>query len=92
MSRPRKSYEERIFRLTLLSGLPAVLVALGPLWFLPHAPKVVWTLTLLVLGSWLGLAWRVRRAVWLRSTAFQGQFSFPSRFRHWRPIRQVLQR
>lgn len=63
MSRPRKSYEERIFRLTLLSGLPAVLVALGPLWFLPHAPKVVWTLTLLVLGSWLGLGWRVRQQV-----------------------------
>ena len=36
MSRPRKSYEERIFRLTLLSGLPAVLVALG--WLEPAGP------------------------------------------------------
>lgn len=63
MRRSRDRYEARILRLTLLSGLPAVLVALGPLWLTPHAPKVVLTLSLIVLATWLGLAWRVREQV-----------------------------
>jgi nitrogen fixation/metabolism regulation signal transduction histidine kinase len=63
MGRPGTNFEARILRLTLLSGLPAVLVALAPLWLAPHAPKVNWTLSLIVLGTWLGLAWRVRELV-----------------------------
>lgn len=59
----RQGHEQRVFRLTLLSGLPAVLVALGPLWFSSHSPKVVWTLSLIVIGTWLGLAWRVKELV-----------------------------
>lgn len=62
MSR-RRRHEDRIFRLTLLSGLPAVVVALWPLWTAPHTAKVVWTLTVLVLGAWLGLAALVREQV-----------------------------
>lgn len=63
MSRSHNNYEARILRLTLLAGLPAVVVALGPLWLGPHAPKVKWTLSLIVLGAWLGLSLHVRELV-----------------------------
>jgi nitrogen fixation/metabolism regulation signal transduction histidine kinase len=56
-------HDQRIFLLTLLGGLPAVVVALFLLWFSDYSPKVQWTLTLLVVGFWLGLAAAVRERV-----------------------------
>ncbi|HEX4951107.1 MAG TPA: ATP-binding protein [Blastocatellia bacterium] len=56
-------HDLRIFFLTLLAGLPGVAVALYLLWFGDYSTKVQWTLTLLVVGFWLGLAAAVRERV-----------------------------
>jgi nitrogen fixation/metabolism regulation signal transduction histidine kinase len=56
-------HDQRILLLALLAGLPAVAVALFLLWFSDYSPKVQWTLTLLMVGSWLGFAAAVRERV-----------------------------
>ncbi|HWA86781.1 MAG TPA: ATP-binding protein [Opitutus sp.] len=61
MATKRKlSHEQHVFLQALLSGLPAVIVALWILWLGidGHIPtsKVQWTLTLLIVGCWLGFA------------------------------------
>lgn len=65
MSRPprRLSHDARIFWLVLMSGLPAVVVAMAYLWGGDNSPKVQWTLTLVVLSFWLGYAAAVRNRV-----------------------------
>ncbi len=50
------SYQRRIFLLALLTGLPAVVLALLLLWTGGLDPRLRWTLTGLLLASWLGLA------------------------------------
>ncbi|HYP17383.1 MAG TPA: ATP-binding protein [Opitutus sp.] len=54
------SHEQAVFFQCLLAGFPAVLVAMYFLWLAPAGqtptPKVQWTLTLVVLGFWLGFA------------------------------------
>lgn len=62
MSR-RRSHQDRVFLLALGCGLPAVVAALGQLFATPHPPKVLCTVTLLVLGGWLGLAAVAREQV-----------------------------
>lgn len=59
----RLRYETRIFVLTLAAGLPGSVTALALLWWGDHAPKVQWTLTVLILLWWWGLAAAVRRRV-----------------------------
>ncbi len=61
--RRRLYHDQRILFLTLLAGLPAVVIALFLLWFSDYSPKVQWTLTLLMVGCWLGLAAAVRERV-----------------------------
>src|ERR1019366_2313535 len=56
-------HERAVFFQTLLGGLPAVVVALCYLWFGDSAPKVQWTLTLLLVGCWLGFAAAVQNRV-----------------------------
>jgi nitrogen fixation/metabolism regulation signal transduction histidine kinase len=56
-------HDLRIFFLSLLAGLPATIVAMFLLWFSDYSPKVQWTLTLLVVGCWLGFAAAVRERV-----------------------------
>jgi nitrogen fixation/metabolism regulation signal transduction histidine kinase len=65
MSKPRQrlSHDQRVFRLALLSGAPAVIVTEIILWTGDYTPKVQWTLTLLVVGCWLGYAFAVREHV-----------------------------
>src|SRR5919197_5889894 len=53
--RARLSYERRILLLALLIGAPGGAVALLLLWKGHYAPKVQWTLTLLVITAWLAL-------------------------------------
>src|SRR3954462_3133616 len=57
------SHERRIFLTALGGGLPGALVALILLWEGDYTAKVAWTLTVLILGCWLGFAsalrWRV---------------------------------
>jgi nitrogen fixation/metabolism regulation signal transduction histidine kinase len=50
--RRRLSYEGKIWWLTFAAVLPAIVIALGLLWFGDHSAKLQWTLTILIVG-WL---------------------------------------
>jgi nitrogen fixation/metabolism regulation signal transduction histidine kinase len=61
--RVRMYYERRIFFLTVLAGLPGSAIALIMLWTLLSDSKTQWTLTVLIVGCWLGFAGAVREKV-----------------------------
>src|SRR5438552_9755939 len=52
--RRRITHENRLTFLTAGAILPAAIVALSILWFGDYTPKVQWTLTLLIVGSFAG--------------------------------------
>ncbi len=57
-------HEGRILLLALAAGLPAVATALIILWWTgEYSPKVQWTLTIVILGCWIGFAAAVRERV-----------------------------
>jgi len=57
-------HERRVAFAALAAGLPAVVVSEILLWYYCDVtPKVQWTLTLLILGSWFGFAATVRERV-----------------------------
>lgn len=60
---PHLSHQNRIFVLALLAGLPASVVALALLSSAGYSPKVFWTLSALILCSWLGCALALREQV-----------------------------
>ncbi len=62
-SQPRLTHEQRILLLTLAAGLPAVAAAAALLWTGGHAPRTEWTVTLLVVGIWVGVSLAVRERV-----------------------------
>jgi two-component system, NtrC family, nitrogen regulation sensor histidine kinase NtrY len=66
-SRPKRrlTHDQQVFVDALLAGLPAGLVAMWFIWLSPgeHDPKHQWTLTLLIVGCWLGFATSVRMRV-----------------------------
>jgi two-component system, NtrC family, nitrogen regulation sensor histidine kinase NtrY len=57
------AFETRVLILALLTGAPGGIVALVLLFSLDFTPKVVWTLTLVVVGGWLGFAFALRDRV-----------------------------
>jgi two-component system nitrogen regulation sensor histidine kinase NtrY len=57
------SYEHRIMTMTLGAALPATIVALALLWTGEYSARVQWTLTVVVLGCWLGFALALRERV-----------------------------
>ena len=59
----RLNHQNRIFGLALLAGLPASIVALVLLWSDGYSTKARWTLSALVLCSWLGCALALRERV-----------------------------
>ena len=62
--RTRFYYERRIFLFAVLAGLPGSAVALIMLWLIgEHDLKVQWTLSILIVGFWLGFAGAVRERV-----------------------------
>ncbi len=65
MSRRRQplAHDLHVFLLALLAGLPGSLLALILLWTGDASPKVCWTLSVLVLGVYLGAALVVRERV-----------------------------
>ncbi len=66
MPPPKKSrtaHEQRIFYYALLSGLPALIVAGTLLWTGDFTPKVLWTLSLVMILFWLGFALALREQV-----------------------------
>ncbi|PYK63220.1 MAG: PAS domain-containing sensor histidine kinase [Verrucomicrobia bacterium] len=60
---PKWTHDRRILLLTLLSGLPALAVALALLWRGDFSSKTQWTLTVLVLGAWCSFAFAARERV-----------------------------
>jgi two-component system nitrogen regulation sensor histidine kinase NtrY len=70
MTPPRKrvrrmKYEGRIVIMAIMAGLPGTLVALIFLWLRQPTPeaRTQWTLTILIVGLWLGFAMAVRDRV-----------------------------
>jgi nitrogen fixation/metabolism regulation signal transduction histidine kinase len=61
--RPWLNHERRVLLMAVASGLPAAVVALVLLWTGGFSTKVVWTLTTLVLGCWLGFSLALRGRV-----------------------------
>ncbi len=65
MAKPQRrlTHDQTVFVYALLGGLPAVVVAMCYLWDGDSTPKVEWTLSLLILGCWLGFAEALRNRV-----------------------------
>ncbi len=61
--RERLNHEQRILLMALAGGLPGTLISLILLWNRTYTPKVQWTLSLLIVGFWLGLAFSLRGRV-----------------------------
>ena len=59
----RLTHDRRILMLALLSGLPAVTIALVLLWLGDWSSRAQWTLTLLVVGTWFSFAFAARERV-----------------------------
>ena len=59
----RLAHEQRIFYFALLAGLPALIVAGTLLWTGGFEPKVLWTLSLVMVLFWLGFALALREQV-----------------------------
>jgi nitrogen fixation/metabolism regulation signal transduction histidine kinase len=57
------SFEGRIVLLALMAGLPGSITALWILWTRGFLPRTEWTLTVLIIGSWLGFAFAIRERV-----------------------------
>src|ERR1051326_8824224 len=56
-------YEQRIQLLALAAGLPGSLVAILLLWFGDYSSQTAWTLSLLIIVFWLGIAFALRNRV-----------------------------
>ncbi|MGA2041632.1 MAG: PAS domain-containing sensor histidine kinase, partial [Bryobacteraceae bacterium] len=59
----RLGYENRIMMLAVLAALPASAVALALLWGGGYQSRTEWTLTVLIVGGWLGFAAALRERV-----------------------------
>lgn len=54
--RYRLSHEHRVFLFSILAGLPGTALALWFIWTRGYPPKVEWTVTVFLVGAWLGFA------------------------------------
>ena len=63
--RPRRrvSHEKQVLRLSVLTGLPGILLSVLLLWTGDYAPRTRWTLALLAAALWLGFALALRERV-----------------------------
>src|SRR5690348_7756391 len=59
----RVTHENRVLYLSLAAGLAAVITSMVLLWTGDFASHVQWTLTVLIVGAWLGFSFGVRAAV-----------------------------
>jgi len=59
----RIAHEDRILLFAIAAGMPATAACMFILWSGDYSAKVQWTLSVLLLGSWLGFAWAVRERV-----------------------------
>src|SRR5260370_17948210 len=57
-------HEQRILVMALVAGSPAVITCMIILWWLgDYTPKVQWTLSVLIIGVWLGFCFGLRERV-----------------------------
>jgi nitrogen fixation/metabolism regulation signal transduction histidine kinase len=61
--RRQPTHDERVLGLALLAALPGAVVSLILLWTGDFSAKVQWTLSLLIVGTWLGAAVALRERV-----------------------------
>ncbi len=62
--KPQLVHEQRILTMSLLAGSPAVVTCMIILWWLgDYTPKVQWTLSVLIIGVWLGFSFGLRERV-----------------------------
>lgn len=59
----RLVHEQRILVMALVAGSPAVVTCMLILWLGSYTPRVQWTLTVLILGVWLGFCFALRERV-----------------------------
>jgi nitrogen fixation/metabolism regulation signal transduction histidine kinase len=59
----RLGYENRIMLLAVLAALPAAACAVALLWTGDHQARTQWTLTVVIVGGWLGFATALRERV-----------------------------
>src|SRR2546425_11700515 len=59
----RLAHEQRILVAALVAGAPAVLVSMIMLWIGDYTPKVQWTLSVVIIGFWLGFGFGVQERV-----------------------------
>jgi len=57
------AHEHRVLAAALVCGAPAVLVSMIMLWTGDYTPKVQWTLSVVIMGFWLGFGFGVRERV-----------------------------
>ena len=61
--RHRAHHDLRVLLTALGAGAPAVLISMIMLWGGDYTPKVQWTLSVLILGFWLGFCFALRERV-----------------------------
>jgi two-component system nitrogen regulation sensor histidine kinase NtrY len=59
----RLTHDQRVLVAALVAGAPAVIVAMIMLWTGDYTPKVQWTLSVVIVGFWLGFGFSVRERV-----------------------------
>src|SRR5690349_5455354 len=62
--KPELVHEQRILVMSLIAGSPAVITCMIILWWVgDYTPKVQWTLSVLIIGVWLGFSFGLRERV-----------------------------
>ncbi len=61
--KPHLVHEQRILLMALVAASPAVITSMGILWWGDYTSKVQWTLTVLIIGVWLGFCFGLRERV-----------------------------
>lgn len=59
----RLGHDQRVVILTLMAGLPGVALSLGFLWLGGYAPRVQWTVSVLLIGLWGGITVALREQI-----------------------------
>src|SRR5882762_1390616 len=59
----RLAFETRLTVLTLLCGLPAAILCVVLLWYDGYSGRVQWTVDLLLVIAWLGVAFNLKQRV-----------------------------
>ncbi len=59
----RLTHDQRVLTAALMAGAPAVLVSMIMLWTGDYTPKTQWTLSVVIVGFWLGFGFSVRERV-----------------------------